>query len=81
MIRINAVQISSSDMSKRCITYSSYGCELSLPSLNEDIRNKRDEKPELGGETRILTLANIWHHVKQKQQKSWLGKTPDRGSR
>jgi hypothetical protein len=67
MIRINALQISSSDMSKRCITYSSCRCELSLPSLNEHIRNKRDEKPEPGGKTRVLTLDKIWHHVKQKR--------------
>lgn len=68
MIRINAVQLSFSDMSKRYITYSSCGCELSLPSLNGHIRNKRDEKLEPGGKTPALTLDRIWHHVKQQRQ-------------
>ena len=59
MMRINAVQISLSDMSKRRIARSSCRYELSPSSLDEGICNKRDEKPEPGGKTLVLTLDKI----------------------
>jgi hypothetical protein len=80
-MRINAVQISLSDISKRRIARSSCGCELSPSSLDQGICNKHDEKPEPGGKTLVLTLDKIWHHVKQKRQRFRIWKAPDRGSR
>jgi hypothetical protein len=80
-MRINAVQISLSDISKRRIARSSCRCELSPSSLDQGICNKHDEKPEPGGKTLVLTLDKIWHHVKQKRQKFWIWKALDRDSR
>jgi hypothetical protein len=36
------------------------------------------EKPEPTGRTIVLELDEMWHYVKKKRQKLWIGKALDR---
>lgn len=81
LMRSNAVKTSPSDISKCRIVRSSCRYGFRPSSSGEPICHKHDEKLKPRGNTIILTLNTMWHHVKQKRHKFWIWKAMDRDLR